>query len=227
VIGQPGSDATDATPPVASAGVGVEAVPALLTRVVATLRAAGIRFAVAGGCAVYARGGSPTENDVDVFVREQDVEAAAAALVAAGLRAVPPPEDWLTKVTDGELTVDLIFRPNEQPVTDEVLDAAETMRVGPMIAPVISGTELMVSKILVLHAHRCDLTGLLATSRELREQVGWREVAERTRTSPYARALLGLLADLGVVDPADVRPAHADGRDPGPRDGDGRAVQSP
>lgn len=170
-----------------------------LTKVVNTLSAAGIDFAVAGGCAVYARGGPPSEHDVDVFLREQDARAAQQALAAEGMRPEDPPEDWLLKVYDGHVLVDLIFQPNHRD-PGEVLRRAEPMRVGPAYAPVVSATDLMVDKLLVLGPHRCDFAPLLTVARDLREQVDWVRVAEETAESPYARAFLVLLAGLSVVD---------------------------
>lgn len=82
-----------------------------LTRVVTALTQKDIAFAVAGGCAVYARGGPVTTHDIDIFLREQDVPSAAAALHEAGLRLEDPPENWLTKAYDGSVLVDLIFCP--------------------------------------------------------------------------------------------------------------------
>jgi predicted nucleotidyltransferase len=171
-----------------------------LTRVVSTLNDTGIRFAVAGGCAVYARGGPPSDHDVDIFLKEEDAESALRALEAAGMTRVVPPEDWLVKVYDGEVLVDLVFRPNYQPVTDELFERATWMRVGPTAALVISATDLMVDKLLVLDAHRCDFVPLLRIARDLREQVDWQEVELSAGESPYARAFLALLGDLHISD---------------------------
>lgn len=171
-----------------------------LTRVVSTLDQTAVRFAVAGGLAVYARGGPPSDHDVDLFLKEEDIEEAAQALEAAGLRREHPPEDWLTKVYDGDCLVDLIFRPNHRPVTDEMLDRASLMRVGATAAPVLNGTDLLVDKILVLSAHRCDFAPLLRIARDLREQVDWHRVAEETAESPYAWSFLTLLAALSIID---------------------------
>ncbi len=171
-----------------------------LTRVVTTLDGTGIRFAVAGGLAVYARGGPPSDHDVDLFVKETDADRAQKLLADAGMRAVDPPEDWLTKVYDGDRLVDLVFRPNHHPVTDELLDRADLMRIGPTAAPVVSGTDLLVDKLLVLDAHRCDFAPLLQIARDLREQVDWRQVATDVAASPYARAFLTLLAGLSVIE---------------------------
>ncbi|MFC4372967.1 nucleotidyltransferase family protein [Nocardia halotolerans] len=169
-----------------------------LTLVVNTLQRSGIRFAVAGGCAAYARGGPPSDHDVDIFVRPADASAARSALVAAGLRAADPVEDWLTKVYHGDILVDLIFRTNHRTIDDELLDRAEHMRVGPATAPVLTATDLLVDKLMVLDAHRLDFTRLLATARALREQIDWARVQRETTESPYARAFLGLVDDLGI-----------------------------
>jgi hypothetical protein len=171
-----------------------------LTKVVNTLAAADIEFAVAGGFAVYARGGPPSDHDVDVFVREQDAEAAQRALIAEGMRGHEPPEDWLTKVYDGDVLVDIIFRPNQRTNMDELLARAEPMRIGAARAPVIDGTDLMVDKLLVLDAHRCDFTPLLPIARDLREQIDWDRVAKETAESPYARAFLVLVDALSVAE---------------------------
>jgi len=177
--------------------------PALLqtlTKVVNTLAAAGIDFAVAGGFAVYARGGPPSDHDVDVFVREQDAPAAQQALLAEGMRAHEPPEDWLTKVFDGDVLVDIIFRPNQRTNMDELLARAEPMRIAAAYAPVVTGTDLMVDKLLVLGPHRCDFTPLLAIARDLREQVDWGQVAVETAESAYAQAFLVLVEALSVAE---------------------------
>ncbi|MGH3516380.1 MAG: nucleotidyltransferase [Haloechinothrix sp.] len=184
-----------------------------VTRVANTLHAHGIRFAVAGGCAVYAHGGPASEHDVDIFLKENDAIPARNALVASGLRAVDPPEDWLTKAYDGDCLVDLIFRPNQRDVTDEMLDDAVELRIGPTCAAVMSATSVVIDKLQVLDPHRCDFTPLLPIVRALREQVDWRRVAKETGDSPYARAFLRLAADLDVIGAECLAriPAHPKG----------------
>ncbi len=188
-----------------------------VTKVSAALHAAGIRFALTGGCAVYARGGPETEHDVDVLVKLSDVDDAVRALVAQGMRAAPPPEDWLTKVYDGDRLVDLLFRPNERPVTDEVLDRSEIMRVGPATMPVQSATEVIIGKLLALGPHRGDLNEPMQSARALREQIDWSRVAVDTAESPYAEAFLLLAGRLGVtprlIRIPDDRPRAADDRE--------------
>lgn len=173
-------------------------------RVADVLRAASIPFALTGGCAVYARGGPSSDHDVDLLVRHRDVPAATHALVRAGMRAAETPLDWLSKVYDGDILVDLLFRPNERPVTDDVLARAEPMRVGAARLPVAPATDLLVDRLLVFGPHRCDFTDVLSIVRALREQIDWPEVAEATAESPYAQAFLFLARRLGLVTGLEV-----------------------
>jgi hypothetical protein len=52
----------------------------------AALRDHDVPFALAGGLAVYARGGPKTGHDVDFVIRESDAERALDVLAQAGLR---------------------------------------------------------------------------------------------------------------------------------------------
>ncbi len=178
-----------------------------VVKVAAGLREAGVRFALTGGCAAYARGGPATEHDVDVLVREDDVETAVRALVAAGMRHVEPPEDWLTKVYDGDRLVDLLFRPNERPVTDEILDRAEDLQVGSVVVPVQTATDVLIGKLLVLGPHRCDFSDAMDVARALREQIDWQVVAAEAAGSPYVEAFLLLVHRLEVA-PGLVTPVR-------------------
>jgi hypothetical protein len=104
----------------------------------------------------------------------------------------------LAKVYDGDRLVDLLHRPNGEPVTDEVLKRAVRMRVGPADMPVATATDLMVDKLKVFGPHRCDFTEVLPIARALREQVDWKQVWDRTVESPYAEAFLLLLKRLDI-----------------------------
>jgi hypothetical protein len=96
-----------------------------LKRVAVGLKQSGLRFALAGGYAAWARGAPEPEHDVDFVVARDDVEQAYAALESAGLRVEQPPEDWLFKVfTDGTM-VDIAYRLNSPAVDASVLDRAE------------------------------------------------------------------------------------------------------
>src|SRR5215216_212384 len=113
-----------------------------LKRVASVLKQSGVPFALAGGFAVYAHGGTSSDHDVDFLLREQDVEQALESLVAAGFTAERPPEDWLVKVYDEGRLVDLIHRPVERPVTDETLADTVVRPVNALRLPVLSATAL-------------------------------------------------------------------------------------
>ncbi|WP_308431782.1 hypothetical protein [Amycolatopsis acidiphila] len=64
----------------------------------------------------------------------------------------------------------------------------------------VTATDLMVDKLLVLNPHRCDFTPLLLIARDLREQIDWGRVAAETAESPYARSFLMLVEALSVAE---------------------------
>src|SRR3954471_18305205 len=98
-----------------------------MKRAAAILRDHDVEFALAGGLAVYARGGPETEHDVDFLLRRSDADRALRVLADAGFRCERPPEEWLFKVFDeGDAMIDLIFAPNNRPeAVDEILERAE------------------------------------------------------------------------------------------------------
>ena len=100
-----------------------------MKRSAATLRDAKVPFLLGGGLASWARGGPPTDHDVDFLVRERDIERAEEALAAAGFRLERPPEGWLVKAWDGDVLVDLIFHPAGGAVGDEHFERATTLEV--------------------------------------------------------------------------------------------------
>ncbi len=178
-----------------------------LKRVAAVLKQAGVPFALGGGFAAYAHGGHSSDHDVDFMLREQDVEKALAALVAAGCTAERPPEDWLVKVYDEGRLVDLIYRPVERPVTDATLADAPVRSVNAVSLPVLSATELMVHRLLTFSQHYCDFARGLPLARSLREQIDWARVRRETAHSPYAEVFLVLLDRLDVVPLGESSPS--------------------
>ena len=176
-----------------------DALLASAKRVAAVLRDGEVPFLLAGGLASWARGGPPTEHDVDVVVRPDDAEAALALLEEAGMQPERPPEDWLVKAFDGDVMIDVIFRPSGAPVDDGMFERATEMEVGAVRMRVISADDLIVSKLCALNEHRLDFEGLLELTRALREQIDWTGVQKRTDGSPFARAFLFLAAELGLI----------------------------
>lgn len=166
--------------------------------VAAVLRDAGVPFALGGGLAAWARGGPPTEKDIDLMVREADVEVALEALAAAGMRTERPPEGWLVKAYHDGVLVDLIYRPSGFVVDDDLLSRCDELCVHAVRMPVMAVDDLVVTKLLSLTEHHLDYGPVLEIARALREQVDWEDVWERTSASPFARAFFALLEELGV-----------------------------
>ncbi|GAA2808912.1 hypothetical protein GCM10020219_095970 [Nonomuraea dietziae] len=171
-----------------------------LKRASSGLKDAGVRFALAGGCAAYARGAAPSLHDVDFVIMEKDVPAALEALIRVGFTTAKPPEDWLVKAYDEGRLVDLIFRVSDRPVTEELLARAEPLKASAVIVPVLEATDLVISWLLPMSEHACDYGSLLPQVRALREQVDWNRVAAVTEHSPYAFTFLTLLERLEVID---------------------------
>ena len=177
-------------------------------RAVAALQASGVDFMLGGSLACWAQGGPATRNDLDFMLKREDAERAMQALVEVGMRRDEPNEDWLVKAWDGDVLVDLIHRPTGFEITDEVLARAKELEVVAMRLKVMALEDVLSSKLLALGEHNLDMEGSLQIARALREQIDFRDVAARTADSPYARAFMYLLDELGITAGANAgRPA--------------------
>jgi Uncharacterised nucleotidyltransferase len=181
-----------------------------MKRASALLREAEIEFMLGGGLAIWARGGPPTDHDVDLYVRERDVERAFEVLVDAGFRGDRPPEDWLLKVWDGDHLVDLIHRPAGGEIGDEHFARATEVEVSAQRLLVASIDDVIAAKLLAISEQEPDYRAILEIARAVREQVDWTYVEERTKASPFARAFFTLGEGLGIVERKTIlAPAHA------------------
>jgi hypothetical protein len=176
----------------------------VLKRVAQILREADIEFALGGGLSAWVRGGPPTENDVDILIRERDAERALEVLRAAGFETDNPPEGWLVKAWAGDVLVDLMFEPSGVTVDDDFLDHCELHSVAAVNMRVMPLEDLVVGKLLALTEHHLDFAPILEHARALREQIDWALVAHRTEQSPFARSFLYMLSELGVLSDANV-----------------------
>jgi hypothetical protein len=180
----------------------------VLKRVAQILRDADIDFALGGGLSAWVHGGPPTENDVDILICEQDVDRALAALEAAGLETARPPEGWLVKAWDDGILVDLMFEPSGVVVDHEFLERCEVHNVAAVRMRVMPLDDLLVGKLLALTEHHLDFAPILEHARALREQIDWVHVASRTQHSPFARAFLFMIAELGIRALPEPTPVH-------------------
>ncbi|NUT56832.1 MAG: hypothetical protein HOQ03_12725 [Thermoleophilia bacterium] len=174
-----------------------------MKRAAAALRDAEIPYMLGGGLAAWARGGPPTEHDVDFFVLPADAERALDALVAEGMQAERPPEGWLVKAWAGEILVDLIYSPAGGDVDRGFFERSELMEVAAQRLPVASLGDVLATKLLALNEQEPDPASVLEMARSLREQIDWDFVRARTTESPFARAFFTLIEELGIVEPVE------------------------
>ena len=171
----------------------------LLKRTAVALKRADVPFALCGGYAAWARGAPEPEHDADFLVAEADQGRAANALVAAGLEVQEPPEDWLLKVVEGSCFVDVLWRTAGAPVDADLVARADVLPVLSVEMPVLSATDVLVTKLLALDEHYCDFSRLLPTARALREQVDWERVRAAADGNDFAVVFLVLLERLGIL----------------------------
>ena len=156
-----------------------------------------------GGLAAWARGGPPTDHDVDFYLREDDAPRALEALEAIGMSTSIPPEGWLVKAHDQDVLVDLIYRPAGGPITAEHFERATPMELMAQPVLVASIDDLLTTKLMALSEQEPDFRAVLELARSLREQIDWASVRGRTDGSPFAAAFFTLVQSLGIAPEAD------------------------
>jgi hypothetical protein len=195
--------------------VNQDAVRLTMKKGAAALREAGIPFVLGGGVACWARGLAGHGRDVDFMVRPDDAEAALKTLEDAGMEPKRPPEGWLFKARDGDVVIDVIFRPAGLEMSDEVIERGDELEVEAVPMRVMAATDVMVTKLMALSEHHCDYEAVLEISRALREQLDWDDLRCRTEESPFAAAFFTLVERLGIAPSVDE--AVRRGRAPGDR----------
>lgn len=170
-----------------------------LKRVATTLKAASVDFALCGGWALWARGGPEPTHDVDFLIAEADAERCAAILAAAGFTVERPPEDWLFKVFDGDVMIDVLHRMGGASATALELAPAELIEVLSVQMPVMTATDVILSKLSALRVHYCDFGPLLSVTRAVREQLDWSLLEHQLAEHDFASAFLFLSHRLGIA----------------------------
>jgi allantoicase len=66
--------------------------------------------------------------------------------------------------------------------------------------PVLTATDVVVTKLMALDEHYCDFARLLPVARALREQVDWATVRREVAGNDFAVVFLQLLDRLSVTD---------------------------
>jgi predicted nucleotidyltransferase len=165
----------------------------------AALRDAQVPYLLGGSLAAWARGGPETSHDLDLMIKEEDVDRALTALEEVGMHREIPPEAWLVKAWDGDVLVDLIHHPSGLKIDDEVIARGEDLSVRSMHIRVMALEDVLTTKLMALTEHSLDYDTLLRISRALRERIDWDYVREHTQDSPFARAFFVMLEGLGVL----------------------------
>jgi hypothetical protein len=182
------------------------AIEATLKLAAGALREAGVPFLLGGSLASWARGGPQTRHDLDLMIKQADLERAVTALKQAGMRTEDPPEEWLVKAWNDDVLVDLIFAPKGLPIDDEVIARGDEMSVLSMEMRVMAIEDVLITKLMAITEHSLRFEGVLSIARALREQIDWDHVRAATASSPFARALFVMLEGLEVLPAAAAAP---------------------
>jgi hypothetical protein len=174
-----------------------------LKKAAAALREADIPFLLGGSLASWARGGPETTHDLDFMIKPEDADRAVEVLCETGMTADRPPEEWLLKVWDGDVLIDLIYGPSGLEMSDDVIARGDTLNVLSMEMKVMALEDVVTTKLEALTEHELDFSGVLQIARSLREQIDWAVVRERTEGSPYAKAFFVLVEELGIAPAAE------------------------
>jgi Nucleotidyl transferase of unknown function (DUF2204) len=201
---------------VSEASAPAEQLLATMARAAAALRDAEVPYLLAGSFAVWARGGPAHETDLDFAVKQEDADRAVDALLADGMDEKPTPEDWLRKVQDREVQVDVIFNPAGLTIDDDVLERGDDIEVGGMTFRVMAIDDVMTTKLYAFKEHYLDYESTLEMARMVREQIDWDELRRRCEGYAYAKPFFTLAEELGVArrpegdvaSAEDVRAAH-------------------
>ena len=170
-----------------------------LKKAAGALRDNGIPFVLAGGLAVWARGGPESDHDVDFVLKPDDAERALMVLEHEGMRPARPPEGWLYKVYDDEVMIDLIYSPSGMEVTDDLIERSDELEVWAVRMRVMRPEDVLVTKLMAMTEHTSDYESCLEIARAVREQIDWEYVRRKTEQSPFGRAFFTLIEGLEIV----------------------------
>lgn len=188
---------------------GLESYGDVLRAATEALDGVGVPYLVFGSLATTELGRSRdigTDEDIDLFVRPPDVDAALAALAANGF--VPQEHDnaWIHKARRGGVTVDVIFKAARRLyVDDEMLDRAVPAVVFGAPVRLIPPEDLVVMKAL-LHDEDRAFDWFDALSLVERSDLDWEYLVRRARAFGVHRvwSLLLFASTRGIDVPEDV-----------------------
>jgi hypothetical protein len=148
--------------------------------------------------------------DLDVFLRESDLDAALALARAQGLHAERTHPHWLAKVYGGDAYVDLIFNSANGlvPVDDEWFAHSVPSTALDLPVQLCPVEETIWSKAFVLDRERCDAADVAHLLRARADQLDWPRLLRRF--GPHWRLLFAHLLLFGFVYPGEAATVPAD-----------------
>jgi hypothetical protein len=185
--------------------------PSSYVRAVRALEESGIPFLAGGALALrHYTGIQRTTKDLDLFVREADVQHALDALRCAGLHTELPYPHWLGKAHgDDDLFVDVIFNAGNglAPVDDEWFAHARPAELFGMRVLLCPPEETIWTKAFVMERERYDGADVAHLLLACAGSLDWTRLIRRF--GDHWRVLLSHLTLFGFIypDEADRVPA--------------------
>jgi hypothetical protein len=158
-----------------------------------------------GGAYAFARytGVVRHTKDLDLFLRQTDVDRARHALEAEDFRTELTYPHWLAKAFAGDYFVDLIFNLGNGigPVEDDWFDHAEPGDLLGVPVRLLGPAEMIFSKVFTMDRGRFDGADIAHLIRACGDRLDWRRLLDRAGTS--WPVLLSHLVMYNFVYPAD------------------------
>ncbi|AEG91796.1 nucleotidyltransferase [Ramlibacter tataouinensis] len=177
---------------------------AFYRRALQALADAGVPFLVGGAFAHACHTGiRRSTKDLDLFIRRDDYERAAARMGAEGWRAELTYPHWLAKVHAGEDFIDLIFNSgNGVAVVDDrwFQDNAQAEVLGVPVH-VVNMEDSLLSKAFIMERERYDGADIAHLLQVNAERIDWAGLLERFGL--HWRVLLAHLTLFGYVYPGE------------------------
>lgn len=166
---------------------------------------------VVGGIALshHLDGQAVVDHDVDLLIRESDLDAAMTSLSRAGFEVVQTHPTWLFKARLDGAMVDVLYRLGRiLSLDDEMLERATKANVDGCTVPIISREDLAIGQAGAsssdVHDYWFQAVALLHVD------VDWNYVSRRGQAAPdRITALLHYVRSDGVDVPSEAFPASA------------------
>ncbi|MFU8803864.1 MAG: nucleotidyltransferase [Bradymonadaceae bacterium] len=165
---------------------------------------AGLEFLVGGAFALGQYAGIFRHTkDLDLFVREEDVDEMIEVLLTGGYEAKVLSSTWLAKASCGEDFIDLIFNSGNglSPVDDTWFARASRVDVIGVQAQVCPVEEVIWTKAYLMERERFDGADVAHIIHQQAENLEWERLIELF--GPHWRVLLSHVVLFGFIYPSE------------------------